>query len=362
MSTEMVIGNLKRHINTIKTNLKNEIEDIKQYVLIDPSRNSSLLTVAEGLSSRAECLYIGQAREEFSGDAPWLVQIDEDSELVDYLIDTYTGQKWGILLFSIAEFDEVFQHFRKFIKVKDIAQDDFVFFRFYDPEVLEESLLYFTLIQREYFFSFIHSFVIETSVKNKHLVNHIKLLSDRKLENNIYLIDYEDGGCEEKKLSFIFDDPVKELAKFKEFDVKGAGIRPLSLTRDQMEAPILFNRSKLVKSVLEYLEDEFPNVIHYAHQNVLKENINHGINIAMNYKIFEVNYIYLFLDYMFRFAPGWHKQQHLNNILNNHSLTLEEKFTLMMEPRYENSWEQAIEFNDTTEWLDPLFFGEQKNG
>lgn len=105
------------------------------FVLLDPSRDTKITTVAQGLSERAECLYIGSARQEFEDDAPWLVQCGEMDGFSDYLVDEGLGQHWCVFVISGGSFDDLFRHFRHLTKIRQVDGES-LFFRYYDPDVL----------------------------------------------------------------------------------------------------------------------------------------------------------------------------------------------------------------------------------
>lgn len=68
--------------------------------------------------------------------APWLVRIEPDSEVREWLESLPQDQHWGILLQSRATMKQLRAHLRKFTMLWTPANDQApVYFRFYDPRV-----------------------------------------------------------------------------------------------------------------------------------------------------------------------------------------------------------------------------------
>jgi len=93
--------------------------------------------IAELGSSRALCLYRGEVAPEILQVAPYLVKIDE--RLLEWLISSVWMDAWGILLVARLEPSAVWRHLRKFLFVKD-SNGEVMYFRYYDPRVLEPFL------------------------------------------------------------------------------------------------------------------------------------------------------------------------------------------------------------------------------
>jgi hypothetical protein len=323
----------------------------KLFVLLDPSRDTKITTVVQGLAQRAECLYIGSARDEFEDDAPWLAQCDDMDGVSDFLINEGLGARWCVFVVSEASFDDLFRHFRKLIKIRE-AKGELLFFRFYDPEVLGSIIPFLTGEQRSYLFGPARSFLMEIAAGPNFGFGRMDAPDGGNIAVSLVLPSPDDPDevvSEEATIT----GPAESLASHMVFDLEGAAVRPvLTLTQAQLEAPVLFNRPKLIASTIEYLEEDFGEAMKVMPPSMLAQNINHGIDLAMSYRIFDVSHIQLFIDLMMRIAPGWHRQPSLADVLMRADISPDERFEIMLNPRYDDAWEDARMFNDPEEWIE----------
>ncbi len=108
--------------------------DSRLFIVFDPSRDTKIETIGQGLAARAECLYVGHAREEFGEGAPWVAEVADHDGLKEFFINEGLGARWGIMALSDASFEEVYRHFKKLVKVRRVSGEA-LFFRFFDPDV-----------------------------------------------------------------------------------------------------------------------------------------------------------------------------------------------------------------------------------
>ncbi|ACV27108.1 DUF4123 domain-containing protein [Kangiella koreensis] len=122
---------------------------LKTYLLLDAAQVSAL----EGVFSLAKaedlgvlCLLGGEARKDLKDYAPYLINLTlsqqqlEEGDIPSFHRDVfirYWGKHCGIFLHSYADLNTVARHCKKFIKLKD-EQDQWFFFRFYDPRVAQD--------------------------------------------------------------------------------------------------------------------------------------------------------------------------------------------------------------------------------
>jgi len=92
--------------------------------------------------------------------APYLFRFENQGEFNNYFIEKGWGDSWGILISTKVTFDELYNHFKRFLMVKT---DDGLqlFFRFYDPRVLRIFLPTCDTKQLKEFFGPIQSFLLE---------------------------------------------------------------------------------------------------------------------------------------------------------------------------------------------------------
>src|SRR5215831_5589603 len=110
------------------------------YALLDAARDDRVLELLRESKERYQSLYEGQQGEDLANFAPYLVELPQGSPLLDSLINEGWGKSWGVYLTSAKSFEEVRRHFRRFLLVR--AEDGReLYFRFYDPRVLQVFLL-----------------------------------------------------------------------------------------------------------------------------------------------------------------------------------------------------------------------------
>lgn len=108
-------------------------------------------------------LYDNPAAARFIDIAPYLTQLDPQSEALPTLLERAEGDSWAIFLGSSAPFDEIRHHLRKFIKVELEGKEHAVFFRFYDPRVFREVIPGFDAEQLQRFFELPDYYLCESA-------------------------------------------------------------------------------------------------------------------------------------------------------------------------------------------------------
>lgn len=85
--------------------------------------------------AQSACLY-ASTDTSTQANAPWLVRLEADSDLREWLESLPQDQHWGILLQTNATLKQLRSHLRKFTMLWTPANDQApVYFRFYDPRV-----------------------------------------------------------------------------------------------------------------------------------------------------------------------------------------------------------------------------------
>ncbi|MCP5118071.1 MAG: DUF4123 domain-containing protein [bacterium] len=86
-----------------------------------------------------ECLYRGQLEPDMAEVAPYLVQLEQETEFTRWVIEQGWGNHWGIFALSSASLRDLRQHFRRHVIAYD-AEGQPAYFRYYDPRVLRAYL------------------------------------------------------------------------------------------------------------------------------------------------------------------------------------------------------------------------------
>jgi hypothetical protein len=85
------------------------------------------------------CLYSGTLHPALEMAAPYLLQLDVDSQETRRLIELSWGNSWGVFLKSETSLNSLRRHLREFLIVKD-SKGRRMTFRYYDPRVLRTYL------------------------------------------------------------------------------------------------------------------------------------------------------------------------------------------------------------------------------
>lgn len=105
------------------------------YAILDAARTPRILELLAGATERFESLYNGESAAHLAACAPYLVALPEKSRLLGRLAREGWGHNWGVFFSSRAPFEELRNHFRRYLIVRDEGGQEF-YFRFYDPRVL----------------------------------------------------------------------------------------------------------------------------------------------------------------------------------------------------------------------------------
>lgn len=119
--------------------------------------NIQLLTE---MNKTGTSLYRGRSEEQLAEVAPFLFEISDNPEFLDYVQTNSAGKAWGFYMISAASFDDIFKHFRKFLIVKTDEGKE-LYFRFYDPRVLRIFLPSCDSAQLKEFFGPVTQFFME---------------------------------------------------------------------------------------------------------------------------------------------------------------------------------------------------------
>ncbi|UQA61370.1 DUF4123 domain-containing protein [Polyangium aurulentum] len=123
---------------TALTTLRGEARKDPLYAILDTARDDRILELLRQSVEPHQSLYEGIQGEPLSTVAPYLVgPFREDSRFLDRLVMEGWGKRWGIYLTSREPFKEVRRHFRRFLMVELEDTDERVYFRFYDPWVMQ---------------------------------------------------------------------------------------------------------------------------------------------------------------------------------------------------------------------------------
>ena len=109
------------------------------------------------------CLYRGELGPDLAATAPYLVKLDADSPFTDLVLKDGWGKHWGIFVLAPEEVHlrDLRKHFRTFLVVRDEAGGS-MYFRYYDPRVLQVYLPTCNEEECRVLFGPIASYVVES--------------------------------------------------------------------------------------------------------------------------------------------------------------------------------------------------------
>jgi pSer/pThr/pTyr-binding forkhead associated (FHA) protein len=130
------------------------------YVLLDASREPSVLKVILKSKEEYQSLYEGAQGAQLAHFAPYLVRVPQKSALLDTLVHQAWSKSWGVFLTSDTPLKDLRTHFRHFLTVK-LPDGQQVYFRYYDPRVLRLFLPTCLPEETNQFFGPVKHFLIE---------------------------------------------------------------------------------------------------------------------------------------------------------------------------------------------------------
>jgi hypothetical protein len=130
------------------------------FLLLDAACAESNANKAKELNPDNSSLYLGVQDEDLDGVAPYLFTFEQKKEFEDWFLENGWGQSWGLLVLSKDAFEQVYNHFRKFLMVKT-EDGEQLYFRFYDPRVLRIFLPTCDEKQIIEFFGPVDTFIVE---------------------------------------------------------------------------------------------------------------------------------------------------------------------------------------------------------
>lgn len=131
MATENIVLALKQQLfGDQETNV---------FAVLDGASIPDLRMTLHRLQPEYECLYRGELTDDMAEVAPYVVQLEEESEFTNWLLTQGWGEHWGIFALANGDCHTMRQHFRRFLTVYG-PENKPLLFRYYDPRVLRVYL------------------------------------------------------------------------------------------------------------------------------------------------------------------------------------------------------------------------------
>lgn len=139
---------------------------MNKFILFDAIQEE-IINKAKLINSTHSSLLRSQNNdEEFAESTPYLFTFENVSDFENWIILNVWGHSIEIFIETLATFDELFKHFRRFLTIQD-EQGKKMYFRFYDPHVLKIFLPTCDDKQIIEFFGPVESFIVEGDTKEE---------------------------------------------------------------------------------------------------------------------------------------------------------------------------------------------------
>ena len=165
--------------------LSTEFLDKLDYFVLDAARIGRMLNDVMDFDLNIHSLYKYRSEEALADVAPYLIDVKNQLEFLSWYFEKGWGDSWGIFINSSENFENIFKHLRKFLIVQDEKGEE-LYFRFYDPRVLND---FFDVIEEEQakeFFSGVNMYITETEIPG--IANSYLYDKKRVIKNQISII------------------------------------------------------------------------------------------------------------------------------------------------------------------------------
>lgn len=158
------------------------------FAVLDGGRNPIIHKLAKQFEGEMLCLYKGNLPPDTAEIAPYLLRLTYGSRGMQRILERMWGNQWGILLQAQAGIEEIRDHFRRFVLVRDQNWRKY-YLRFYDPHILRPFLKSCNVQELKNFFGPIQRFMIESYtpdiLEEYHLQDGILKAESHKFEEEV---------------------------------------------------------------------------------------------------------------------------------------------------------------------------------
>jgi Domain of unknown function (DUF4123) len=133
---------------------------LRLYAMVDAAANQTALDfLYEQDSLSFDCLFAGEVEPDVFEFAPFLVDLDQQPQVLDWLLEGWGGA-WFSFVQSELPLEVLQMHLRQFTEIR-MPDSQTVWFRFYDPRVMRTTVPVLTGEQCASFFENVKMFVCE---------------------------------------------------------------------------------------------------------------------------------------------------------------------------------------------------------
>lgn len=149
--------------------------DDTTYAVVDSAMSNEIHVTIQTEALDYRCLYEGKEADLLEEAAPYLVQLERDDYLTNWLFKNVYKKNAISFIQSPAEIETLAHHLRQYAKIQAVTQGDdgkltkqWAFFAFYDPRVFPRFMGGNTIEQSAEFFQGINQYLCESTTEDKN--------------------------------------------------------------------------------------------------------------------------------------------------------------------------------------------------
>ncbi|HIQ16208.1 MAG TPA: DUF4123 domain-containing protein [Leucothrix sp.] len=145
------------------------------YAVVDSALSNDVHVTVQTEALDYRCLYEGKEADLLEEVAPYLVQLERDDYLTNWLFKTVYKKNAISFIQSSADIESLAYHLRQYAKIQAVTHGDdgkltkqWAFFAFYDPRVFPRFMKGNTIEQSAEFFEGINQYLCESTDEDKN--------------------------------------------------------------------------------------------------------------------------------------------------------------------------------------------------
>jgi len=144
-----------------------EQNEVSTYAILDASGKDDVYHKAIYDDHRFTALF---DEEELETVSPYLVKLNKDDEITQWILDNYADANWMSFIQSTKPYDALLQVLKGFIKTYDEEEEHYVYIRYYDPRAMEITLDMFGEEGRKEWFETIYAMYARDTLQEDTLL------------------------------------------------------------------------------------------------------------------------------------------------------------------------------------------------
>lgn len=112
----------------------------KCFAVVDAAKDSSIPIFLNGLKANYESLLQGEDAIQLASVAPYLVELSESTNTINWYLDKVYGYGLGFVMVTSATIEDLSQYWTKKVYSELTDKEPKRYFRYYDPVVLRDYL------------------------------------------------------------------------------------------------------------------------------------------------------------------------------------------------------------------------------